>query len=302
MKNLRILLALLLFPLVSNAWNAEGHNTCGAVAYYYMKKNSPATISKVVLALKQHPWYNTEWKNKLTGLTGEKLDVALFMLASTYPDDARKDEALGGGEKKKWHYVDYPFVPAGEKVKAAAPEKPNAEIKINELLTTLKTTKNPAQKAIDLCWLFHLIEDVHQPLHTIAMYDRDHPKGDRGGNDTYILLDGEVKGVALHGLWDGMVDGSFREIPALAKALVNNTSYSDATLPDLKNNPNVNDWIKNESYVLAKQFVYMNGKINGVDNNPYPAPNGYVIAARNMCERRVVLAGIRVAQKLAGLF
>jgi hypothetical protein len=65
----------------------------GAIAYYYLKEHKPEIITKVVKTLEQHPWYNTEWKEKLDGLTGEDRDVTPFMLASTFPDDARKDAA-----------------------------------------------------------------------------------------------------------------------------------------------------------------------------------------------------------------
>jgi hypothetical protein len=38
-----------------------------------------------------------------------------------------------------------------------------------------------ADKAVAVCWLMHLVGDIHQPLHAVSYYDDDHPKGDRGG-------------------------------------------------------------------------------------------------------------------------
>ena len=108
MKRTNILLLLLLLPIFSFAWNADGHNTCGAIAYYYLKKNNTKALARVTTILQRHPWYATaKWNDKLAGLTEEERNVALFMLASTYPDEARRNPALGGGQKSKWHYVHY---------------------------------------------------------------------------------------------------------------------------------------------------------------------------------------------------
>jgi hypothetical protein len=57
-----------------------------------------------------------------------------------------------------------------------------------------------------LTWLLHLIGDLHQPLHTTALYAVDlFPTGDRGGNDV------GVRGATnLHALWDGALGNDRR--------------------------------------------------------------------------------------------
>lgn len=35
-----------------------------------------------------------------------------------------------------------------------------------------------ARKAIALAWLFHLVGDIHQPLHTAQLFMADYPQGD----------------------------------------------------------------------------------------------------------------------------
>ncbi|MFN8297848.1 MAG: hypothetical protein U0T75_01990 [Chitinophagales bacterium] len=85
---MKILLSIFLavtYSFTAPAWGSAGHMQGGVIAYYYLKEHNPATIAKVVKALEQHPWYNTEWKEKLEGLAGEDRDVTLFMLASTFP-------------------------------------------------------------------------------------------------------------------------------------------------------------------------------------------------------------------------
>jgi hypothetical protein len=306
MKKLGVLLALILFPLTGHAWNGAGHSTGGAVAYYYLKARNPAALNRVLEILRKHPWYNNQkqWAGKLTGLSSDQKNVALFMLASTFPDDARQDPVYGGSSRSKWHYVDYPFVPKGQNVKGMPPEHPNAEEKIAELLGTVKAQKDLAQQAVDICWIFHLIEDIHQPLHAACLFDRNHDDkdGDRGGNETYILFPNSSSPTKLHSYWDGIVKGTFSTIPANAQQLLKKPAYQDGSLTELKKNPAVKDWIVKESFELAKMQTYLNGTITGTESDPTPVENSYSNNARITGERRVVLSGIRIAQKLASIF
>lgn len=301
MRAVKILLALVVLPVLSFAWNGSGHSTGGAVAYYYLKANSPATITKIVTILKDHPWYNDpRWTDQLAGLSGERREIALFMLASTFPDDARDVPELGGGIKTKWHYVDYPFVPHGQTINAPQPQSPNAEEKIEELLRTIKTERNGAQKAMDICWIFHLIEDIHQPLHTACLFDASHPPpaGDRGGNSTFITLPGSSYPIKLHSYWDGLIKGTFNNIPAKAEQLFNNPMYSASKLTELKTGPTVHDWVYKESFELAKEKAYLNGAVDGTAKSPTAVPADYGSESTMIANRRIVLAGTRIGMKM----
>ncbi len=300
MKKVRIFLITLLIPACAYSWNGTGHSTGGAVAYYYLKANDPAALSATIEVLKHHPWYNTARWN-LSGMTEEQKNVALFMYASTFPDDARNNPDLGGGARGRWHYMNNPFVPAGSTAKGQQPENPNAEVKINEFLKTIPTTSNPEQKAIDLCWLFHLIEDVHQPLHAAGIFDNNHPKGDRGGNETYISFPGQKSPTSLHSYWDGQIKGSTANIPANAQKLLSNPRYAESSLTELSADPTVHDWIFNESFVLAKTVAYGNGAINGTEANPTQVQPTYGQTASATSEKRIVLAGIRLAKAISAL-
>jgi S1/P1 Nuclease len=52
--------------------------------------------------------------------------------------------------------------------------------------TVAKNKNDPERKAIALAWLFHLVGDIHQPLHTTQLFIVDYPKGDRGGNEICV--------------------------------------------------------------------------------------------------------------------
>lgn len=40
----------------------------------------------------------------------------------------------------------------------------------------LKNQNDPERKASALAWLFHLVGDIHQPLHTAQLFTVDYPK------------------------------------------------------------------------------------------------------------------------------
>ena len=221
------------------------------------------------------------------------------MLASTFPDDARTT-TYGAGNKKKWHYINYAFSPDNTPLPAVP--TPNAETKLTSLIAGLKTMPDGQERALDICWLFHLLEDIHQPLHTIALFDVGHPAGDKGGNETYIKV-GETGGkVKLHSFWDKLPKGTFDNIPAKADALLKNAKYKETGLTELTTHTTLHGWIVNESVKLAKVDAYKNGTITGTEAAPTVVDVAYKTNAAKIAERRVVLAGIRLAKELVRIY
>ncbi len=152
-----------------------------------------------------------------------------------------------------------------------------------------------------LCWLFHLIGDVHQPLHTTALFTTAYPDGDKGGNLVYVRVKEGGRALKLHFLWDGLLLGSenTREARNLAAKLLSRPEFARDRLPELKERA-FEEWAKSESFPLAKEVVYLGGKLQG---NPDPdsapiLPEGYTTRAREVAERRIVLAGYRIADLL----
>jgi hypothetical protein len=70
---------------------------------------------------------------------------------------------------------------------SAKPEGQPASVKIREpepvnILTALaenegvvKKSSDGERKAIALAWLFHLVGDIHQPLHTAQLFTPEYP-------------------------------------------------------------------------------------------------------------------------------
>jgi hypothetical protein len=165
------------------AWNIPGHMLSGAIAYQILQRESPTAIAAVRAMLEKNPWYETRWKAQLEKLPDAERDEMLFMLAARWADDIR---TLDKSESRlPWHYVDFPFKPEGEPASIQIVEPPQENIlsAIAQNTRILRTGSDPARRAVALAWLFHLIGDIHQPLHAVQLFTREYPNGDRGGGD-----------------------------------------------------------------------------------------------------------------------
>jgi hypothetical protein len=47
--------------------------------------------------------------------------------------------------------------------------------------SVVENQNDPERRAIALAWLFHLVGDIHQPLHTAQLFTVDYPRRDRAG-------------------------------------------------------------------------------------------------------------------------
>src|SRR6266436_8860325 len=72
----------------------------------------------------------------------------------------------------------------------------------------VRKENDPEQKAIALAWLFHLVGDIHQPLHTAQLFTVEYPKGDRGGNEICFRVTQAGQPMDLHRFWDGVITSS----------------------------------------------------------------------------------------------
>src|SRR5262249_11847728 len=107
--------------------------------------------------------------------------LVLFMQAARWADDIR------GNDKQQhhalWHYINWPFKPEQQpaRVQTKGPEQVNILTAMAENQRIVVNENDAGRKAIGLGWLFHLVGDIHQPLHTAQLFTVDYPKGDRGG-------------------------------------------------------------------------------------------------------------------------
>jgi hypothetical protein len=164
------------------------------------------------------------------------------------------------------------------------------------------------RRAIALAWLFHLVGDIHQPLHTAQLFTVDYPKGDRGGNEICVRVTQAGQPMDLHRFWDGVITSSqnLTRLRNEATALRNRQEFQRSQLTELAST-DFESWAK-ESFEVATKFAYRNGGRIGIprggnkDSTTVTAapllPVGYVVSARRIADRRMVLAGYRLADLL----
>ena len=74
--------------------------------------------------------------------------------------------------------------------------------------SVVENQNDPERRAIALAWLFHLVGDIHQPLHTAQLFTVDYPQGDRGGNEICVRVKEAERPMDLHRFWDGVITSS----------------------------------------------------------------------------------------------
>src|SRR5438132_5003072 len=200
MRKLAALALLLAVSTPAFAWNDKGHMVTARLAW---KNRTIEQRSKVLEILKNHPHYDEFLAAKRPD--GFSEDEWVFMRASTWSDWVRthhKKEFHRG----PWHYINYPFVPPGSRIDPKK-HQPGADEEniVNRLPVCVNKIKNGSEedKAIYLCWLFHLAGDIHQPLHCTAMFSEQFPEGAHGGNLALIRI--RTSPVKLHTIWDGLL-------------------------------------------------------------------------------------------------
>jgi len=216
------LVAAFLLAAPAAAWNDFGHEVVTGVAWQELE---PEVRARAVALLRQAPADSlmdcldlNEDVHRRCGRFAYRLDAAetpedadrlLFERAGYWPDLARGLEKYN---RPTWHYIGWTWRQGSDgtahDTDLPVPE-PNAVSQIEELARSVGDASSPAgRRGIHLAWLFHLVGDVHQPLHAASRVTerRDEREGDRGGNG--FLLDEWNRN--LHAFWDGALDGPRR--------------------------------------------------------------------------------------------
>ena len=291
----------------AHAWSKAGHMVTGAIAYQVLQKENPKALKRVVEVLRAHPQFARLWKPKLAALkavdpTADE-NLYLFMLAARWADDIRGEAEY---DRPAWHYINYPVVFPGSRARAKPPDpKANLVKAFAENAVKAKAGPEDVDRAVPVCWLFHLVGDVHMPLHSVALFSETFPLGDRGGTRFYVKVTPSGEPINLHYFWDGLITNSeqFRAARNVATELRLRPEFAPAKLPELAR-ADFEEWARVEGVALAKLAVYRDGQLKG---GPTPEraevlPADYPKSAKPVAERQAVLAGRRLAAVLAVLF
>jgi hypothetical protein len=243
--------ALFTFTNKSYAWGKAGHQMVAEVAFNYL---DAATKAKVLKALNS---YNIEQ-------------------AATWMDDQRGNTSLA--YMKSWHFVN---IDKGAAYKTTGSD---AAFQLNRVITALmhRSTLPADTVQRDLLILFHLMGDLHQPLH--VGYGAD-----LGGNKTAVAFPGNPKN-NLHHVWDG--DIIYNKHIALADCIKANKAYTPAQIAAIQK-VDVMAWLtQSRAYLATNVYTFQNKTIT----QAYADTNAAIV------EKQIGIAGLRLAGILKAAF
>lgn len=335
------LLVLAVSTLDAGAWASGGHRIIAMMAWARLQ---PAQREAVVALLAAHPQHDKYFAPQMAAALGnnatkDQQQRWLFAQAAIWPDIIRPpmDGSSNPNEAyhhASWHYLDLPvYADAEAKAQLAGPKlfwtwKPGLPEFIEQRLTAAQAvdkayylvpdaSQPAAERAVLLCWLFHVTGDLHQPCHTAALFSvKQFPKGDRGGNS--VLLK-DAPGDNLHAYWDNLLgepESSFADAEKAARELLTDKELmKTASQSSPTTDPKA--WIE-EGAAVAEKDVYPANLVSQVlkmephsyqkNNVTYTAVGpvdlgadgfkAYDKTAHATARLRAAIAGIRLAKAL----
>ena len=264
-----------LLPVNSYSWNAMGHMVIANIAYQQLK---PEVRDKV---------------DQLVGnLNKEYPEMSSYLHLAYWPDALRSQHIE---TFTHWHYIDLPYSSDGTAVNNGVIDTDNAVWAVQRIQVIVKNQHaNPYDRARFLSFLTHIVGDLHQPLHTVTLFSKAHPDGDKGGN-LYRIQFSDNKKMNMHSLWDSGV-GSFESKNDRATdhakelAVTIMQTYPARFFGKKVDDLDPDHWA-HEGFENAKKYVY-----STPENQPVSST--YVTTGKQIAEQQAALAGYRLANLL----
>jgi hypothetical protein len=127
----------------------------------------------------------------------------------------------------------------------------------------VRNENEPERKAIALAWIFHLVGDIHQPLHAVQLFTLHYPDGDRSGNQICVRATQSEQPMNLHRFWDGVITSSqnLTRLRNEATTLRSRQEFQRSQLTELASS-GFESWAK-ESFEIATKIAYRNSGLIG---------------------------------------
>jgi hypothetical protein len=304
MKPLVVLLLVTVLPCSSAlAWSRPGHMVSADIAYQELSATERRIIDKIVALTEKHP-DRAAFEVAVGDSTGDERKRRIFLELARWPDDMRGSVH----DHPTWHYWSRPIVDIASPP-AKLPEDVPQGSAMEAFALNLSVAANPrasaGERAVALSWIFHLVGDMHQPLHAVSQVSKRFPDGDRGGSSQFVLdhIDREPR--SLHWFWDDSVnrDGD-------ADAVTRHTSDLMRRLPraqfkelrPFQSAAEFSSWA-GESHQLATTIAYGPDLRAGDSAAKAPElPKRYVEQSIQVAEQRLTLAGYRLTEVLRWAF
>ena len=244
-----LLVSFVLVPANTIAWGEKGHNLVAEIAFSNLNGNTRNQVLQF-----------------LDGMTIQE--------AANWMDTKRNDPSFD--YMKPFHYVNFE---AGTAVTTLNGD--NIINSINGAIQKLENYKSLSREEVkfNLLLLFHLVGDLHQPLHVGYGIDK-------GGNKIQVRFCG--KGTNLHKLWDtDMIEHKKLKI----ENCLNYQTYTKAELDKIQN-INIQQWATESRSYLDSAYAFEGTKIK----------NNYVNSNYPIIQSQIQKAGLRLAGILEQIF
>jgi len=312
------------------AWDHPGHMTTAAIAFTEIELTRPDLIEKIGLLFLKHPDPAPFWV-AAGEAKGKERARRMFIECARWADDSK----FTNNDKLTWHTARYAIVeedapPEAKAIAAARNGKPVGQALESMALSygmLSNPESSPTERAWALCWLMHVVGDIHQPLHTSDLFSKTFPAGNMAGSLGYVMDPVSGAPITLHILWDSndLRVPSLDAVDQAAQEFMKRNPRS--AFPELMSHPvtdpNVfENWAK-ESHQVAADWALANvemvpdpntdktseqvvaGLLNFILNGVSPVdeapnlPDGYWERLKPTAEQRMTLAGYRLADLAA---
>ena len=248
-----ISIILMFSPNHSFGWGKKGHEMVVEIAFHFLDDTTKARVQHIL----------------------RKMSIED---ASNWMDDMRTNSYYD--YMKPWHYINI------GKDSAYVPSLKERDILIilNSVMAELKRKDSLKEKNVrdDLYLLFHLMGDLHQPLHVGYGIDR-------GGNDIPVSYIYQSYHTNLHKVWDfEIIDTKNISLEDCLK------QYDSFTKEEITKFENINlmGWMNQSRSLLDSVYDFQNGFID----------QGYVDKNAIVIEKQILIAGLRLAEILREAF
>jgi hypothetical protein len=238
-----------LTPSKSFAWGKKGHNLVAEIAFNYLDENT----KNIVL---------------------QYLDGMTIHEASTWMDEIKSDHSYD--YMKPLHYIN-----ADKGQNISSNNGNNIIGTLTKTIAELKNYKTLSKEDVKtkICILFHLIGDLHQPLH--VGYGED-----KGGNTFQISFYG--KGTNLHSFYDsGIIEYKGLTLQQCLKS----KSYSKSEVSAIEK-INIVEWANQSRSYL--DTIY--------NTNDHKVDENYIDKNYTIIQDQILKAGIRLSSVLKDIF
>ena len=274
-----------------------------AIAYEELRAQDPKVLERIIALAERHPDRGA-FEVAIGRAQGEERGRRIFLELARWPDDTRGSIH----DHPTWHYASRPLIN-----KASPPSKTPADVAQGSaieafalnLSVSADSRASASERAVALCWVFHLVGDMHQPLHAVSQVSKRFPDGDRGGGMQFIRDAQTNEPITLHWFWDDAVsrEGEPEEAMQRASELMRRLPRSQfKELKAFQNPSEFSAWAQ-ESYDLAASVSYGPDLTASDSKDQAPKPSArYLELTTQVSEQRLTLSSYRLTDVLRWAF